>query len=141
MANFQATLFRTFKDKTPWNDPPCTENPLNVSAIVSHEIFIKAFLMRWFKWSFEILDKIPNGEMIIMEYDEVKDHYELKSNLMKVPHEILTSEQQNLFDNPLNHNNTDSSSILKKSPYMYNTKSISFLHFIYLLIYIKYITL
>lgn len=83
VASFQTSLFRTFNKPSMIKD-----NRESICVLISHEIFIKAFLMRWFNWTveeFEQLDPIENGDLIIMELDQAGNRYTLKTEMKKTP--------------------------------------------------------
>lgn len=53
--------------------------------IITHGLFIRLFLMRYFKWTVEYFDSIPNPKncaIVLMGKNE-KGYYELKTNLTK----------------------------------------------------------
>ncbi|CDO96231.1 unnamed protein product [Kluyveromyces dobzhanskii CBS 2104] len=77
-SGFQETLFRHF-DKSGGKKR-------DVVAIVTHGIFLRVFLMKWFRWTyeeFESLTNVPNGSVIVMELDEKQDKYVLRTTLPK----------------------------------------------------------
>ncbi|CCK72303.1 histidine phosphatase family protein KNAG_0J02220 [Huiozyma naganishii CBS 8797] len=82
VANFHDSMFRTFRTNAEsgdgdWND---------VFVIITHDIFLRVFLMRWFRWTyeeFETIAKLPNGCLIVMELDEATDTYILKTEIPK----------------------------------------------------------
>lgn len=70
---FNETLFRKFEQ----DDFP------NILVLVTHGIWARVFLMRWFKWSyeqFESLKNIPHCQYLIMKRGD-SNKYELKSHL------------------------------------------------------------
>ena len=70
---FNETLWRQFE----LDDFP------NVLVLVTHGIWARVFLMKWFRWSyekFESLRNIPNCQYLIMKKN-VDDRYELKTPL------------------------------------------------------------
>lgn len=78
VANFQETLFRHF-DKTD-------RKPRDVVVLVTHGIYSRVFLMKWFRWTYEEFESfvnIPNGSMVVMELDESIDRYVLRTPLPK----------------------------------------------------------
>lgn len=72
IAGFNETLFRQFStDKFP-----------SVLVLVSHGIWCRVFLMKWFRWSYEQFEEFRNlghCEFLIMEKGEGKDE---KYNLL-----------------------------------------------------------
>lgn len=78
VANFQETLFRHF-DKTD-------RKPRDIVVLVTHGIYSRVFLMKWFRWTYEEFESfvnIPNGSMVVMELDESIDRYVLRTVLPK----------------------------------------------------------
>uniref|UniRef100_A0A060T4T5 ARAD1C06204p n=1 Tax=Blastobotrys adeninivorans TaxID=409370 RepID=A0A060T4T5_BLAAD len=75
-AGFNETLFRQFSsDKFP-----------SVLVLVTHGIFARVFLMKWYRWTyeqFENLKNIPHCQFIIMEKDEQTQKYQLITRLRK----------------------------------------------------------
>lgn len=77
-ASFQESLFRHF-DRSGGKKR-------DVVAIVTHGIFLRVFLMKWFRWTyeeFESLTNVPNGSVIVMELDEREERYVLRTVLPK----------------------------------------------------------
>ncbi|BAO40148.1 putative phosphoglycerate mutase DET1 [Kluyveromyces marxianus DMKU3-1042] len=77
-SGFQESLFRHFERSGG--------KKRDVVAIVTHGIFLRVFLMKWFRWTyeeFESLMNVPNGSVIIMELDETLDRYVLRTKLPK----------------------------------------------------------
>lgn len=78
VASFQETLYRHF-DKQE-------RKPRDVVVLVTHGIYSRVFLMKWFRWTyeeFESFSNIPNGSMVVMELDETIDRYVLRTILPK----------------------------------------------------------
>lgn len=74
ISSFNETLFRKFEQP----DFP------NILVLVTHGIWARVFLMRWFKWSYEEyerLQNIPHCQYLIMKKDSDSDRYTLKSHL------------------------------------------------------------
>lgn len=73
IASFNETLFRQFhQDKFP-----------NVLVLVTHGIWARVFLMKWFRWSyedFESLRNIPHCHFLIMK-QQASGRYSLKTPL------------------------------------------------------------
>lgn len=73
IASFNETLFRQFRqDKFP-----------NVLVLVTHGIWARVFLMKWFRWSyedFESLRNIPHCQFLVMKQQE-NGKYILKTPL------------------------------------------------------------
>lgn len=88
ISSFNETLFRKFEQP----DFP------NILVLVTHGIWARVFLMRWFKWSyeqFESLKNIPHCQYLIMKKQQENDRYELKSHLEtwdEVPDDELNDE-------------------------------------------------
>ncbi|CCD22710.1 acid phosphatase DET1 NDAI_0A05550 [Naumovozyma dairenensis CBS 421] len=79
VASFQETLFRHFEDKH-------SRKPRDVIVLVTHGIYARVFLMKWFRWTyeeFESFTNVPNGSMMVMELDETADRYKLRTVLPK----------------------------------------------------------
>ena len=79
VGNFQETLFRHFRT-VDFN------KPRDVVVLVTHGIFSRVFLMKWFGWTyeeFESFTNVPNGCVIVMEYDENINTYNLRTVLRK----------------------------------------------------------
>ncbi|CAG98631.1 acid phosphatase DET1 [Kluyveromyces lactis] len=77
-SGFQESLFRHFEKSGG--------KKRDVVAIVTHGIFLRVFLMKWFRWTyeeFESLTNVPNGSVIVMELDEKDDRYVLRTTLPK----------------------------------------------------------
>lgn len=75
VASFNESLFRKFKH----DDFP------NILVLVSHGIWSRVFLMKWFKWSyeeFESLKNIPHCQFLIMKKHEDDQRYHLKTRLL-----------------------------------------------------------
>lgn len=78
VASFQETLFRYFERTN--------KRPRDVVVLVTHGIYCRVFLMKWFRWTyeeFESFTNVPNGSMIIMEFDDSVDRYVLRTELPK----------------------------------------------------------
>lgn len=78
VASFQETLFRYFERTN--------KRPRDVVVLVTHGIYCRVFLMKWFRWTyeeFESFTNVPNGSMIVMEFDESIDAYVLRTELPK----------------------------------------------------------
>ncbi|OWB72817.1 hypothetical protein B5S31_g2539 [[Candida] boidinii] len=75
-AGFNETLFRQFNtDKFP-----------SILVLVTHGIWARVFLMKWFRWTveeFEDLTNIPHCQFIIMEKNEETERYKLTTPLTK----------------------------------------------------------
>ncbi|KAI5968942.1 hypothetical protein KGF57_000057 [Candida theae] len=74
VATFNETLYRQFKS----DDFP------NILVLVSHGIWSRVFLMKWFKWTyeeFESLKNIPHCQYIIMKKNPNTQKYHLKTKL------------------------------------------------------------
>lgn len=79
VASFQESLFRKFERRTE-------ANHRDVVVLVTHGIFARIFLMKWFRWTYEEYESfinVPNGCLIVMELDEATDRYVLKTELPK----------------------------------------------------------
>ncbi|SCU83549.1 LAFA_0D04236g1_1 [Lachancea sp. 'fantastica'] len=77
-ASFQETLFRHF------NQPG--RKPRDVVVLVTHGIYLRVFLMKWFRWTyeeFETFTNVPNGSLVVMELDPELDRYVLRTTLPK----------------------------------------------------------
>ncbi|EDO16665.1 hypothetical protein Kpol_1052p12, partial [Vanderwaltozyma polyspora DSM 70294] len=77
VASFQETLFRYF-------ERDIKRKPRDVVVLVTHGIYSRVFLMKWFRWTYEEFESfvnVPNGSMIVMELDESIDRYVLKTEL------------------------------------------------------------
>lgn len=73
-SSFCDTLFRTFERADP-----------DIVILVSHGIWGRVFLMRWFQWpyeEFERLENLPNARPVIMELND-QGKYKLKEPLKK----------------------------------------------------------
>lgn len=85
-SGFNETLFRQFSsDKFP-----------SVLVLVAHGIWIRVFLMKWYRWTyeeFESLKNIPHCQFIIMEKRE-DQKFKLKTRLRKWDdeEEVLTED-------------------------------------------------
>lgn len=78
VASFQETLFRYFERTN--------KKPRDVVVLVTHGIYSRVFLMKWFRWTyeeFESFTNVPNGSMIVMEFDDSVDRYTLRTELPK----------------------------------------------------------
>lgn len=85
VSNFQESFFRSFHGKN--GDRGDNKDNNDIRIIISHEIFIKVFLMKWFHWTFEEFDNlndILNGQIILMELDQKSNRYILKSNISNI---------------------------------------------------------
>lgn len=79
VASFQETLFRHFEERQ-------SKKLRDVIVLVTHGIYARVFLMKWFRWTFEEFESftnIPNGSIIMMELDEKTDQYVLRTELNK----------------------------------------------------------
>lgn len=79
VASFQETLFRHFEERE-------SKKLRDVIVLVTHGIYARVFLMKWFRWTyeeFESFTNIPNGSVIMMELDETTDQYVLRTELNK----------------------------------------------------------
>ncbi|CCC67633.1 hypothetical protein NCAS_0A10750 [Naumovozyma castellii] len=79
VASFQETLFRHFEERY-------TRKARDVIVLVTHGIYSRVFLMKWFRWTyeeFESFTNVPNGSMMVMELDESVDGYVLRTVLPK----------------------------------------------------------
>lgn len=79
VASFQETLFRHFEERP-------TKKIRDVIVLVTHGIYSRVFLMKWFRWTyeeFESFTNVPNGCVIVMELDEKTDRYILRTRLPK----------------------------------------------------------
>lgn len=74
VASFNETLFRQFQH----------ENFPNILILVTHGIWARVFLMKWFRWSyeeFESLRNIPHCQYQIMKRDVASGKFHLKTHL------------------------------------------------------------
>lgn len=73
-AGFNESLFRQFSsDSFP-----------SVLVLVTHGIWARVFIMKWFRWTyekFESLRNVPHCKLLIMEKDETTERYVLKTRL------------------------------------------------------------
>ncbi|KAI5959146.1 uncharacterized protein KGF55_005489 [Candida pseudojiufengensis] len=104
VASFNESLYRQFRNE----DFP------NILVLVTHGIWSRVFLMKWFKWTyeeFESLTNIPHCKYIIMKIDPKTQKYHLLTKLDTwddVSDDELRSEiLKDLKENELN-TNTDS---------------------------------
>ncbi|KAH7586353.1 Broad-range acid phosphatase DET1 [Nakaseomyces glabratus] len=79
VASFQDTLYRhfQFRQHTKGRD---------VVVLVTHGIYSRVFLMKWFRWTyeeFESFTNVPNGSLMVMELDEKLNKYVLRTVLPK----------------------------------------------------------
>lgn len=77
-ASFQETLFRHFERGS--------KKKRDVVALVTHGIYLRVFLMKWFRWTyeeFESMTNVPNGSIVVMELDETLGRYVLRTTLPK----------------------------------------------------------
>lgn len=76
VAGFNETLFRQFQgDRFP-----------SVLVLVTHGIWARVFLMKWFRWTFEefeSLKNVPHCQLIMMRRDRASHKYELETVLHK----------------------------------------------------------
>lgn len=92
-SGFNETLFRQFSsDKFP-----------SVLVLVAHGIWIRVFLMKWYRWTyeeFESLKNIPHCQFIIMTRNEENHKFTLKTRLRKWedPEEEVLTEDDDLSD-------------------------------------------
>ncbi|SCU99805.1 LAMI_0G00958g1_1 [Lachancea mirantina] len=76
-ATFQETLFRHTKPQSKGCD---------VVVLVTHGIYLRVFLMKWFRFTyeeFESFTNVPNGSLVVMELDPEVDRYVLRTTLPK----------------------------------------------------------
>lgn len=74
IASFNETLFRQFQQ----------ENFPNILILVTHGIWARVFLMKWFRWSyeeFESLRNIPHCHYLIMKREATSGKFILKTPL------------------------------------------------------------
>ncbi|KAL3230011.1 hypothetical protein RNJ44_01374 [Nakaseomyces bracarensis] len=79
VASFQESLFRKFERRT-------SNNPKDIVVLVTHGIYARIFLMKWFRWTYEEYESftnVPNGSMMVMELNEATDRYILRTELPK----------------------------------------------------------
>lgn len=79
VASFQETLFRHFEERG-------SKKIRDAIVLVTHGIYSRVFLMKWFRWTyeeFESFTNVPNGCVIVMELDETTDRYILRTRLPK----------------------------------------------------------
>ncbi|SCW01674.1 LAFE_0E04808g1_1 [Lachancea fermentati] len=77
-ASFQETLFRHFEQEN--------RKPRDVVVLVTHGIYLRVFLMKWFRWTyeeFESFTNVPNGSIVIMELDTNLNRYVLRTEIPK----------------------------------------------------------
>ncbi|RLV94990.1 Broad-range acid phosphatase DET1 [Spathaspora sp. JA1] len=75
VASFNESLFRQFR----------MENFPNILVLVSHGIWSRVFLMKWFKWSyeeFESLKNIPHCQFLVMKKNSETQKFSLKTPLL-----------------------------------------------------------
>ena len=75
VASFMESLFRQFRS----DDFP------NILVLVSHGIWSRVFIMKWFKWSyeeFESLKDVPHCKYLVMKKDDETQKYHLKTRLL-----------------------------------------------------------
>lgn len=75
VASFMESLFRQFRN----DDFP------NILVLVSHGIWSRVFIMKWFKWSyeeFESLKNVPHCKYLVMKKDDETQRYHLKTRLL-----------------------------------------------------------
>ncbi|KAF6071204.1 Histidine phosphatase (branch 1) family protein [Candida albicans] len=75
VASFMESLFRQFRS----DDFP------NILVLVSHGIWSRVFIMKWFKWSyeeFESLKNVPHCKYLVMKKDDETQKYHLKTRLL-----------------------------------------------------------
>ncbi|ODV79397.1 phosphoglycerate mutase-like protein [Suhomyces tanzawaensis NRRL Y-17324] len=75
VASFNESLFRQFQQ----DDFP------NVLVLVTHGIWARVFLMKWFRWTyeeFESLKNIPHCQYLIMKQDPQSGKFALKTPLL-----------------------------------------------------------
>ncbi|KAG7661266.1 uncharacterized protein J8A68_005262 [[Candida] subhashii] len=75
VASFNESLFRQFK----------FDNFPNVLVLVSHGIWSRVFLMKWFRWTFEdfeSLKNIPHCQYLIMKQNLKTSKFNLKTPLL-----------------------------------------------------------
>lgn len=79
VASFQESLFRKFERRT-------SNNPKDIVVLVTHGIYARIFLMKWFRWTYEEYESftnVPNGSMMVMELNEASDRYILRTEIPK----------------------------------------------------------
>lgn len=79
VASFQDTLYRHFQFKS-------RSTGRDVVVLVTHGIYSRVFLMKWFRWTyeeFESFTNVPNGSLMVMELDETLNKYILRTVLPK----------------------------------------------------------
>ncbi|RCK64441.1 Broad-range acid phosphatase DET1 [Candida viswanathii] len=75
VASFNESLFRKFK----------YDNFPNILVLVTHGIWSRVFLMKWFKWTyeeFESLKNIPHCQFLVMKKHNDDQKYHLKTRLL-----------------------------------------------------------
>lgn len=93
IASFNETLFRQFEQ----DDFP------NILVLVTHGIWARVFLMKWFRWNyeeFESLRNIPHCQYLIMKQDPANGKYNLKTPLQTwddLPEEEIDDEVKREF--------------------------------------------
>lgn len=78
VASFQESLFRKFERSA--------NNPKDIVVLVTHGIYARIFLMKWFRWTYEEYESftnVPNGSMMVMELNEASDRYILRTEMPK----------------------------------------------------------
>jgi broad specificity phosphatase PhoE len=76
ISDFMHSMYRDFEKES---------FPPNV-VLVTHGMTLRMFLMRWFQWTieeFETLRNPKNGDIVVMEMDEVTKKYKLISELKR----------------------------------------------------------
>ncbi|ODV96964.1 hypothetical protein PACTADRAFT_48750 [Pachysolen tannophilus NRRL Y-2460] len=76
VASFNESLFRQFKN----DDFP------SVLVLITHGIWMRVFLMKWYRWSveeFESLRNLPHCQYIVMAKNKDKENYNLQTKLRK----------------------------------------------------------
>ena len=103
VASFNETLFRQFL----YDDFP------DVLVLVTHGIWARVFLMKWFRWSyeeFESLRNIPHCQYLIMKRLEETDRFQLKTPLKTwddLPEEEVDEEVEKEFGREVCFNSKD----------------------------------
>lgn len=100
VALFNETLFRQFQQE----DFP------ELLVLVTHGIWARVFLMKWFRWSyeeFESLRNIPHCQYLIMKKEEETGKFSLKTPLMTwddLPDDEVDEEVKREFGEEVNFN-------------------------------------
>ncbi len=100
IASFNESLFRQFQQP----DFP------NILVLVTHGIWARVFLMKWFRWSyeeFESLKNIPHCQYIIMKKEEESGRFRLKTPLLTwddLPEDEIDAEIRKEFADEVSFN-------------------------------------